>query len=84
MAERRGGSYSVARTMITYLLVFAGSTLLFAWGFAYVQCRHASEGYEDEQGFHFGPDPRSPDCGDYVLQPVPVETDTRVGAARRD
>ncbi len=70
--------------MITYLLVLAGTILLFAWGFTYLQCRHASEGYEDEQGFHFGPDPRAVQSLEIGLMPAPVRTEDRVAAAERD
>ncbi len=84
MAEHGGGRYSVARTMIAYLLAFAGTILLIAWGFTYLQCRHASEGYEDEQGFHFGPDPRAGIRAEFVLEPIPVETEIRAGTMLRD
>jgi len=70
--------------MITYLLVLAGTILLFAWGFTYLQCRHASEGYEDEQGFHFGPDPRTEQDLDLGLMPAPVRTEDRVAAGKCD
>jgi hypothetical protein len=51
--------------MMTILLVLAGMMLVFAWGFAITQWNQRSEGYEDEQGFHFGRDPRirdDPEC----------------------
>ncbi len=83
MAEQESGSYSVARKMIAYLLVFAGSILLLAWGIMVSQSRHASEGYEDEQGFHFGPDPRSCGCEECLLSRIPIEVESRADVAER-
>ena len=61
--------------MINILLAVVGTTLVFAWGFTFVKCMRASEGYEDEQGFHFGEDPR-------VVRTVPVRAASEEALAR--
>jgi len=75
MAKLQRGGYAAGRVMSTILLAFVGTMLLLAWGFTIAQWKQASEGYEDEQGFHFGPDPRLEGDAEFVLRPVPVETD---------
>jgi hypothetical protein len=72
MADATGTKYHAGEAMTTTLLVIAGTMLVFAWGFAIVQWKHVSAGYEDEQGFHFGRDPRERD-DECVLIPVPVQ-----------
>jgi hypothetical protein len=71
--------------MITILLAIVGTMFVSAWGFTIAQWRRASEGYEDQQGFHFGPDPRR-DRDGRILQAIPVKVDfsDSLVAARRD
>ncbi len=71
--------------MITILLAIVGTMFVSAWGFTIAQWRRASEGYEDEQGFHFGPDPRR-DSEGRIRRTIPVKADfsDSLVAVRRD